>query len=146
MSQTMTNFDSPALFQGVIARRLCAFVLDVIFMGIIGWVVATNIFIFGLFTLGLGFFMFHVMPFFPILYYALAVATGGTPGQRIFSLAVRQDVDLAAPTPAQALVWAILLWLSFFVLAGLPFAMALVGSRHRAGHDLFSGLVIIRIA
>lgn len=141
----MTNDHAPDMFQGVIARRLCAFVLDLIFMSLIGWVVATNIFIFGLFTFGLGFFMFHIMPFFPIIYYTLLVATGGTPGQRIFGLAVRQDTDLSAPSPAQALVWTILLWLSFFILAGLPFAMALVGERHRAGHDVFSGLVIIRI-
>ncbi|HQT64736.1 MAG TPA: RDD family protein [Acidocella sp.] len=144
MSQTLINPSEAAMFQGVLARRLCAFAVDLMMMTVLGWVVATNIFIFGLFTFGLGFFMFHVMPFFPLVYYTLLVATGGTLGQRMFGLSVRQDIDLSPPSPAQALAWTVLLWLSFFVFACLPFAMALVGARHRAGHDLFSGLVIIR--
>jgi uncharacterized RDD family membrane protein YckC len=44
---------------------------------------------------------------------------------------------------AQALVWTLLLWVSFG-LACVPFLLALVTPRHRAAHDLLSGLVIIR--
>jgi uncharacterized RDD family membrane protein YckC len=47
------------------------------------------------------------------------------------------------PTMAQALVWTILFWLSF-ALACVPFFLALLPPRHRAAHDLLSGLVIVR--
>lgn len=146
MSQSFvaTSIPESLMFQGVIARRICAFVLDIILMGMFGWMLAISIFVFGVFTFGLGFLMFHIIPFLPFFYFSLFVASGGTPGQRLFGLALRQDADLSPPTPAQAFVWSILLWLSFFIFAGLPFAMALVGSRHRAGHDIFSGLVVIR--
>jgi uncharacterized RDD family membrane protein YckC len=146
MSQTYTPTLLPEslMFQGVIARRFCAFLIDIVLMGMVGWLLAISIFIFGIFTFGLGFLMFHIVPFLPLLYFSLFVASGGTPGQRLFGLSVRQDADLSAPTPAQAFVWTILLWLSFFIAGGLPFLMALFGSRHRAGHDIFSGLVIIR--
>jgi uncharacterized RDD family membrane protein YckC len=131
------------LTRGVLARRLCAFAVDACIIGILGWTLAFSIFIFGILTFGLGWLMFHIIFWVPFVYYTVLVASGGTPGQRAFSLAVRQDIDLAPPTLAQAFVWTLLLWLSF-ILAGLPFAMALVGPRHRAGHDLLSGLVIIR--
>lgn len=144
MSKSLTSpYVSPLLFRGVLARRFCAFVLDCLFIGVASWVAAVSIFLFGILTLGLGFLMYHILPIFPFVYYMLFVTTGGTPGQRLFGLRVVQDSDLSPPRAAQALVWSILLWLSF-VFACLPFAMALFGERHRAGHDIGSGLVIIR--
>jgi uncharacterized RDD family membrane protein YckC len=84
------------------------------------------------------------MPLLPFAYYTLLIGgSGATPGQRALGLAVRQDADLSAPTLAQALVWSILLWLSF-VLACVPFLLALLNPRHRAAHDMLSGLVITR--
>jgi uncharacterized RDD family membrane protein YckC len=146
MSQSFitATISESLLFQGVIARRICAFAIDIILMGMFGWMLAISIFIFGIFTFGLGFLMFHILPFLPFLYYTLFAATGATPGQRLFGLLLRQDSDLSPPTLAQALVWTILLWLSLFIAAGLPLLMALVGTRRRAAHDIFSGLVIIR--
>jgi uncharacterized RDD family membrane protein YckC len=146
MSQNFISpFATPMLFRGVLARRFCAFVVDCLFMGLLSWLSAAGIFLFGILTLGLGFLMFHILPVLPFLYYTLFVTTGGTPGQRLFGLRVVQDVDFSPPRAAQALVWSILLWLSF-VFACLPFAMALFGELHRAGHDIGSGLVIIRNA
>jgi hypothetical protein len=110
----------------------------------LGWVLAITIFLFGILTLGLGFLMYHIVPLLPLFYYTLLVGgSGATPGQRLFSLSVRRDADLGPPNLAQAFVWTLLLWVSF-LLACLPFALALVGPRHRAGHDLLSGLVLVR--
>ena len=64
-------------------------------------------------TLGLGWMAFHILPWMPLVYYALFIGyAGATPGQRLFGLAVRQDADLARPTMAQALVWTLLLWIA----------------------------------
>lgn len=149
MSQSIDQRFAPQrsdamLTRGVLARRFCAFIIDCFIIGVVGWAFAFGILLFGILTLGFGWLMFHILPVVPFVYYTVLVASGGTIGQRLFGLSVRQDIDLSAPTLAQALVWTLLLWLSF-LLAGLPFAMALVGPRHRAGHDLLSGLVMIRI-
>lgn len=144
MSQTLAPQATDLLLtRGVLARRFFAFLIDAFLIGIFGWACAFGIFLFGILTLGIGFLMFHIIPFVPFIYYTLLLPAGGTPGQRLFSLSVRQDSDLGLPNHAQAFVWSLLLGVSF-ALACLPFAMALVGPRHRAGHDLLSGLVIIR--
>jgi uncharacterized RDD family membrane protein YckC len=133
-----------ALTRGVLVRRFLAFLVDVCIIGALSWAVAAAIFIFGLLTFGAGWLLFHIMPVMPFIYYVLLVGAGrATPGQRLFGLRVVRDLDLQPPTPAQALVWTLLMWVSF-VLACVPFALALVGPRHRAAHDLLSGLVVVR--
>jgi uncharacterized RDD family membrane protein YckC len=145
MSQALFPPSPPeALPQGLLARRFLALLTDGMLITLLGLFLALCITILGFLTLGLGWFAFHILPWLPLLYFTLLVsAFGATPGQRAFGLRVRQDSDLSAPTPAQALVWALLLWLSF-AFACLPFALALFTPRHRAGHDLLAGLVVTR--
>ncbi len=145
MSQVLFPLDPDRLLtQGVITRRVLALIADCLLIGIAGWVGAFGIALFGVLTLGLGWMAFHILPWLPLVYYALFVGySGATPGQRLFGLAVRQDADLSHPNMAQSLVWTLLLWLSFG-LAFVPFLLALVTPRRRAAHDLLSGLVVIR--
>ncbi len=96
-----------------------------------------------MFTLGLGWLAFHVLPALPFAYYTLLVGgSGATPGQRAFGLTVRQDGSLARPSLPQAFVWSLLLSLSF-AFACIPFLLVLLNPRHRAAHDVLSGLVIL---
>jgi uncharacterized RDD family membrane protein YckC len=126
-------------------RRFLALIIDVICINIIGWAAAILIILFGIFTLGLGWLGFHVIPFIPFAYYTLLIGGGGaTPGQRFARLTMRQNDNPALPpTLAQALVWAVLLWLSF-ALAGIPFLFAFLDPRGRMPHDILAGLVVIR--
>ncbi len=134
----------PLFFEGVILRRVLALFVDCIVMTVFGWGLAIFIAIFGIFTFGLGWLAFHIIPWLPLFYYTLFIGGGGaTPGQRAMGLAVRQDADFALPTLPQALVWTLLLWISF-AFAGLPLLLALFNPRRRAAHDILSGLVIIR--
>ncbi len=145
LQENLTRSGSDALMtRGVLARRFCAFLIDIFIIGVISCVLAVVILIFGVLTLGFGWLMFHIIPLVPFFYYTLLAGGGGTPGQRMFGIAVRQDANLLPPNFAQAFVWALLMWVSF-LLACVPFALALVGPRHRAAHDLFSGLVVIRV-
>ena len=146
----MTQFLStppldPRLTQGVLPRRFLALLLDCVIISVLGSVAVLLIGVFGVLTLGVGWLAFHVIPLIPLVYYTLLIGgTGATPGQRLAGLAVRQDDDWSAqPSLAQALVWAVLLWLSF-VLVGIPLLLALLNPRGRATHDILSGLVIIR--
>lgn len=143
MSQSILP-SNPHVSAGVIPRRIFALLLDMFIIGIIGWVSAFFILIFGFLTLGLGWLAWHIIPVLPFAYYTLLIGgSGATPGQRAMGITVRQDTTLAPPTLPQALVWSLLLALSF-VFAGIPFLLALLNPRHRAAHDILSGLVILR--
>ncbi len=137
----------PRLTDGVLPRRFLALIIDAICINIVGWTAAFLIALFGILTLGIGWLAFHVIPFIPLAYYTLLVGgTGATPGQRFAGLAVRQDDNWTArPNLAQGLVWAVLLWLSY-VLVGIPFLLAFLNPRGRMGHDILSGLVVVRAA
>ena len=142
MSQSLQF--NPALSPSVLPRRFFALLIDTFIIGLTAWVAAIFIVIFGIFTLGIGWLTFHIIPVLPFAYYTLLVGgTGATPGQRAAGLAVRQNADFTAPNLAQALVWSVLLWLSF-VLACVPFLVAFLNPRHRAAHDILSGLIILR--
>jgi uncharacterized RDD family membrane protein YckC len=147
MSQILFPQPNPdwLLTRGVISRRIMALVVDCILISLLGWAMALGVAVFGIFTLGLGWLAFHIIPWLPLVYYTVLVGNhGATPGQRAFGLAVRQNSDLSPPSMAQALVWTLLLWVSF-ALGCIPFLLALAGPRHRAAHDLLSGLVIVRL-
>lgn len=143
MSQSLMQTD-PQIGAGILLRRFFAMVIDFFIIGVLFWVAAFLIGIFGIFTLGVGWLAFHVLPALPFAYYTLLIGgSGATPGQRALSLAVRQDPSLAPPNMAQALVWSLLLYLSF-IFACIPFLLALLNPRHRAAHDMLSGLIILR--
>jgi uncharacterized RDD family membrane protein YckC len=145
MSMSLAGFASEIpQFRGVLARRFFAFLIDAILIGILGWTAALGIFLFGIITLGLGFLLFHIIPVLPFLYYTLLLPHGGSVGQRLLSLEVRDNADLTRrPGYAEAMVWSLLLWVSF-AFACLPLLLALSNPRHRAGHDLLSGLAVTR--
>ncbi len=135
---------SHALTRGVLGRRMAAFVLDCTLIGLFSFGFSLFILLFGFFTLGLGWLMFHLIPWVPLLYFTAFIGSEGvTPGQRAMGIAVRQAVDLAPPTGAQAFVWSLFMALSF-CFGGLPFLLALFTQGHRAAHDMLSGLVIVR--
>lgn len=145
----MTTYLTPApldprLTESVLWRRCAALVLDCIGISLFTWASWLFIAVFGVFTLGLGWLAFHLIPFLPFAYYTLLIGgTGATPGQRLMGLAMRQDDSLAPPTLAQALVWTLLFYVSI-ALAGVPFLLALLNPRKRAAHDILAGLLIIR--
>ncbi len=148
MSQTSFPQPNPEwlLTRGVLARRFLAFLADLLLISVVFWAAALFIAIFGLLTLGLGWLAFHILPWLPLLYFTLLVAgSGATPGQRVFGLRLRQDSTLLPPTMALALVWSLLLLVSI-AFSFIPFLAVFTNSRHRAAHDLLSGLVIIRQA
>lgn len=143
MSQSLMQTD-PQTSAGILLRRFCAMMLDFFIIGVLFWVAAFLIGIFGILTLGVGWLAFHVLPALPFAYYTLLIGgSGATPGQRALGLTVRQEPSLAPPNMAQALVWSLLLYVSF-IFACIPFLAALLNPRHRAAHDMLSGLVILR--
>ena len=138
-------FDDARLTEGVMFRRVCAWLLDLLLVGgivAVLWVVLVG---FGLLTLGFGLPLLGLLPVVPVAYHVLFVAgpRSATPGQVVMDLSVRRDADLGRPSLLQAVLFVAGLWVT--LAAGVVWlAAALVTTRHRALHDLVSGVVVVR--
>ncbi len=148
MSAGLTDLASDAeLIEGVMSRRIGAWLFDLLLVGgivMVLWVILVG---FGLLTFGLGFPLLGLLPVVPLLYHILFVAGGrsATPGQVLMDLTVRRDQDLGRPSLLQAVLFTAGLWLTLG--AGVVWlAAALVTTRHRTLHDLVSGVVVVRNA
>lgn len=146
MSASFTDFASDAeLTEGVMFRRVGAWLFDLLLVGGIVMVLWVMLVGFGLLTLGLGLPLLGLLPVVPLLYHVLFVAgsRSATPGQVLMDLVVRRDHDLGQPSLLQAVLFIVGLWVTLG--AGVVWlAAALVTSRHRALHDLVSGVVVVR--
>ena len=137
--------DDAPLLDGVLFRRVCAWLIDFVLAGgmvAVLWVVLVG---FGLLTLGLGLPLLGLLPVVPLAYHVLFVASrrSATPGQVAMDLSVRRDGDLGRPSLLQAVLFTAGLWLTLG--AGVVWlAAALLTTRHRTLHDLVSGLVVVR--
>ena len=140
-----TPIDDYWLTEGVLARRVFAWLLDVPLIGPIVVALWFVLLLFGVLTLGLGLPLLGVLPFVPFCYHLLFVAApaSATPGQQALGLAVRRNDDLGRPTPVQAFIYTLLFYLTL-ATTGLLLLFALFTIRHRTLHDLASGLVVVR--
>jgi uncharacterized RDD family membrane protein YckC len=146
----MTYADDPywqdtLLTAGVLPRRILAWFIDSLLIGLITASLWLVLIVFGLLTLGIGFVLLRAIWVVPIAYTMLFVASpaSATPGQALMGLRVVRNDDLGRPSPAQAVVFALGFWLT--MLAGVVWlAVAFFTRRNRTLHDLASGLVVIR--
>jgi uncharacterized RDD family membrane protein YckC len=130
---------------GVLPRRVLAWVADAVLLGLLGGVLGSLWFGFGLLTLGLGWHLWPLLALLPFAYSILSIASrlSATPGQALCGLAVRRNHDLGPPD----LLAATLFTLGYCVTmaAGvLWLGLAVFTVRHRTLHDLLSGLVVVR--
>ncbi|HEY2618546.1 MAG TPA: RDD family protein [Acetobacteraceae bacterium] len=137
--------DDYRLTEGVLARRVFAWLIDVLLIGLILAALWLVLLLFGVLTLGLGFPLLGVLPFVPFCYHLLFVAApaSATPGQQALGLVVRRNDDLGRPTPVQAFIYTLLFYITL-ATSGLLLLCALFTIRHRTLHDLASGLVVVR--
>ena len=136
--------DDDWLTQGVLSRRIFAWLIDILLIGLILGALWFALLLFGLLTLGFGFALFALLPFVPFAYHFLFVAgSSATPGQQALALMVRRNDDLGPPSPLQALIYTLVFYLTL-ATTGLLLLVALFTIRKRALHDLASGLVVIR--
>ena len=125
--------DEAPLLEGVLFRRVWAWLIDLLLVGGIVAVLGGVLVGVGLLTAG-----------------RVANPAGGgargrrpTPGQAMMDLTVRRDQDLGRPSLLQAVLFTAGLWLTLG--AGVVWlAAALLTTRHRTLHDLVSGVVVIR--
>ena len=141
----MSFYAEHPLLEGVLVRRVIAWTIDVILIGLLAWAASGFILVIGVLTLGLGFALLALLPAIGLLYHTLFVAGrhAATPGMRLLDLTVRHDGDLGPPSLAQAVVFTAGLWLTLSLAFPL-LLLALVTERKRELHDMAAGVVVVR--
>lgn len=133
------------LTQGVLRRRLVAWLLDLLCIAVLCAVAWSAIFGFGIATLGLGMPLMALLPLVPFCYHLFFLASplAATPGQAMMGLIVVRNDDLGRPLPAQALVSTLCFYVTL-ALGVIWLAVALLTTRKRTFHDMAAGLVVVR--
>jgi len=138
----------PELFEGVLAARIIAFLIDAIIVGLVVAAVSVFIFLFGLVTLGLGWLLFWPLGgaavVWAVLYYGLTLggSRSATIGMRMMGIEMRTTYGAPAYFVLGA-AWVILYWISVGALTPFVLLVGLFNPRGRQLHDFFLGVVLI---
>ena len=139
---------NPELFEGVLARRLIAFVIDVVIIAIPPIFAALFIFIVGLVTLGLGWFLFWfwwpATVIWALCYYGLTL--GGTDSATLGMRAMDLEMRTWYGAPAYFVlgaVHAVVYWITVSFPTPLVLLVGLFNERRRLLHDVLVGTVVI---
>lgn len=136
-----SDYISESAFQGTLARRVFAFLIDYVLLGLVLLLAAVVVFFLGVLTLGVAWFIYPVLGVLTaMLYFGMTV--GGekqaSPGMRMMGLILVQQsgrpVDFFT-----AIVHLVLFWLCNSVLTPLVLLVGLFTNRNRLLHDLLLG-------
>jgi uncharacterized RDD family membrane protein YckC len=139
---------NPELFEGVLSRRVLAFIIDVVVISVPILLGTLFIALLGIFTLGLGWFLFFLLSpaavIWAIVYYGLTLGSpsSATIGMRVMDIEVRTWYGAPAYFVLGA-VHAIAFWLTVSLLTVFILLVPLFNERRRALHDMLVGTVII---
>jgi uncharacterized RDD family membrane protein YckC len=139
---------SPELFEGVLARRIVAFFIDVVIISVPLLVLAVFILVFGIITIGLGLFLYFLFPpvavLWALIYYGLTLGSpaSATIGMRMMNIEMRTWYGAPAYSLLGA-VHAVLFWISVSVFTPLILLIGLLNERRRLLHDIVLGTVVI---
>ena len=142
---------NPELFEGVLSRRLIAFLIDFVVISVPVVLAAMFIFAFGIVTLGLGFALYWLLPpasvIWAIVYFGatLGGASSATIGMRVMDLEMRTWYGAPAYFVLGA-VHAIVFWVSISALTPFILLVAFFNERRRLLHDIVLGTVVINNA
>ena len=139
---------NPELFEGVVARRLVAFVIDFLILAVPVMFASMFIAVVGVVTLGLGFFLYALMPaamvIWALAYYGLTLGSprSATVGMRVMDLEMRTWYG----SPMYFLlgaVHAIVFWITVSALTPFILLVCFFNQRRRCLHDIVVGTVVI---
>lgn len=137
---------APELFEGLLTRRVSAYLIDLILIGALALVFGIAGLIFGLLTFGLGLFaMVFVVPAAVVVYYAVTLGS-----ERRATVGMQMMDIVLTPTRGQpldgwmAIFHAALFWLTFWISWPLAILFALFTPRRQMIHDLVTGTLMVR--
>jgi len=139
---------NPELFADVLPRRLVAFVIDLTILAIPVAVAGMFIFAAGIITLGLGFFLYILLPpatiIWALAYYGFTLGgpRSATIGMRVMDLEMRTWYGAPAYFVLGA-VHAVVFWITVSALTPFILLVCFFNQRRRLLHDIVLGAVII---
>jgi len=144
--ETVAALDDWRLYEGVRTRRVAAFVIDCLIVGLLAIPTAIIIAILGVATLGLGWFLYGIM--FPIIWlFYVATTLGGrsqaTWGMRMMAIRLAR-LDGREVDGVFAILYSVLFWAGNAIVSPLILLATLILDRKRAVHDLLLGTVVVR--
>lgn len=133
-------------FDGVLTRRVFAFLIDYLFIGLLLIPVAIIVFLLGILTFGLGWLLLPVLGFVVALPY-IALTLGGpnqaTPGMRISGVHMER-LDGTQTDWLLAIVHTVLFWAFNAALTPLILLVSWFTDGKRTLHDVLLGTVVVR--
>jgi uncharacterized RDD family membrane protein YckC len=139
---------NPELFDGVLARRIVAFFIDVFVLAVPVLVLAVFILFFGFLTFGLGWLLFWLLPplsvLWALLYYGFTLGgpASATVGMRFVDIEMRTWYGSPAYFVLGA-VHAVVFWITVSFLTPFILLIGLLNRRRQLLHDMLLGVVII---
>jgi uncharacterized RDD family membrane protein YckC len=138
----------PELFEGVLARRVVAFIVDLFVITVPMIFLAIFIFVFGIVTLGLGWLLFFLFSpitvIWAVVYYGLTLGgpSSATIGMRMMDLEMRTWYGAPSYFLLGA-VHAIVFWVTVSFLTPFILLVGFFNERRRLLHDILLGTVVI---
>ncbi|WP_394893407.1 RDD family protein [Mesorhizobium sp. AaZ16] len=141
-----TRLDGVRAYDGVLTRRVFAFLLDYLIVALLTIPFAILIAIFGILTLGLGWMLFGILvPAVALVYVwnTLGGRNQATVGMRMMGIRLERP-DGSRVDGMLAVVHSVLFWGLNVVLTPLILLATLFTDRKRTVHDLLLGTVVTR--
>jgi uncharacterized RDD family membrane protein YckC len=139
---------NPALFDGVLTKRVFAFLIDLVVLSVPVILAIMFIAVFGIVTLGLGWTLFWIVSpasvIWALLYYGASL--GGPHSATLGMRAMGIEMVTWTGEPGYFVLGAahaFLYWLSVSMLSPLVLLVALFNDRRRLLHDIVLGTVVI---
>lgn len=141
----------PRVTEGVLGRRLGGYLVDLLVIALLMGVLGVIILILGVVTFGFGWGLFALVPLTAIVYNALTLGgrSQATFGMRMVGIrAVDMTSGGGRVSLLQAAVHALLFWVaaSTGLLLAADIILGFARSDRRLGHDLLSGVALVRLA
>jgi len=141
-----SRLDDVRAYDGVLTRRVFAFLLDYLIVGLLSIPFAILVALLGLLTFGLGWILFGILvPAVALIYVwnTLGGRNQATVGMRM--MGIRLDRLDGGPVDGMlAIVHSVLFWAFSVVLTPLVLLVTLFADRKRTLHDLLLGTVVTR--
>jgi uncharacterized RDD family membrane protein YckC len=139
------------LTEGVIARRLWAYLIDLLVIALWIMLISIGIFFLGLLTLGLGWGLFFVLPLTALTFifynaFTIGGASQATVGMRTMGIKVINPQTGQGVSMLAAAVHALFFYvaISTFLLWAVDVVMGFVRDDRRFLRDLLTGMMIVR--
>jgi uncharacterized RDD family membrane protein YckC len=144
--------DNPALYDGVLGRRVWAYIVDVLLIAAANVAVHVALFTMGVVTIGIlmlpAMLLMALISFLPLAILYDTITLGGykasTPGMRLFGLRAHSTTTGGRPDYVQAFVMSLLFYVTLSATAGLLLLVVFFTRRNMALHDILSGIVVTR--